>query len=318
MLSILVLKQTEVVATDDIYGIGTTPGGLDIDDLTAGGIILVASSGQLLDRTADGGDIDDEGLDVAGRTVRFVANTPNGLIHGIDINPRDFDVVFVNHSSFTPTAAIGNLVVAAPADLTPFVGQYATVTITDVDAPEYQIDRMKLYTVELDETNVTDIDNVMTDLETEINADADAIVTAVYTEGTNTLTLTHKETGKAFNAVAGDVIRDSVFTMTTPPVDIHTGTDVEEAHTKVASWLGYNPADKANALYDLLPVAEAGVDYDLFVIHTTLNQGPDHSVNFPKTQIIAVPEGCTTLTADILAILEYLGGDAAAVWGTCP
>lgn len=317
MYSVLVLNPVNADPATDTYGEGMTlgtPATLALSDLDVGSIALVKSDGEILDRTANAGAIADE--DFAGnmrndQLLNFVTRTANGLQKGVHLT-RGLKYYLTEYS--TPVAQEETLTVSAPTELAPFVGQYASIHIIDVDAPEWQMTRQKPYSVIVNETNYADIDTVMGELEDAINNDPDAIVTVVYAAGV--FTFTAKVAGKRFAVKAEDIIRDSVAATTQEPVSGPPTSEIAEAEINRSSQEGININKMASELYNVVRSTNPALTYSVFVIESTNNIGSDKGVQFPLTQTIAVPTTCTLLIDDLTALLDYLSeSDVDAVWG---
>lgn len=315
MFSVLVLNQVNVDPTDDRYGEGVNllaGGDPDYDDLDVGSILLALSDGSIIQRAAAAGDIADSVDARPDQFMKFIVRTANGLQKGIDISVGNF--AYSYNAYVAPVAQVMTVVAAAPADLAPFIGQYATITITKVSEPEYKVSRTKSYSVILNDVNSADIDLVMAELVTKINADHDLGVTVAYNAGNNTLTLTGT-VGKRFNVVAEDIIRDSTIVTTTQPVVGTPTSALEKSEIERSSWDGYNLSKMASELYNLKKSTDPDVTYATFVIGTKLNIGPSKGHQFDTHQIIAVPVVCTGVIEELTSLLDYLSGaDAAATW----
>lgn len=314
MFNVLITKAVNAAPAADLYGEGLAllGGAPDIEELDEGGIALCKSDGQIIQRDA-AGDIADSISVSKGDTLKFVVRTANGLQKGLTINPFNFSY---NHRAYiAPGTQESKHVISAPADLTPFVGQYATLRVTDNSQPEYKVNRTKSYEVELNDENADDIDSVMAELVDKINNDDNAIITAAYDNGTDTITYTANEAGVRFTVNAEDIIRDSTYTVNAHNVVGTPTSALAEKEIRRSSQLGINIDEEASELYNISRSADKDTTYDVFVINTTNNVGHSKSPNFELTQTIAIPSGCTGVIAELTSLLEYLAGeDNAATW----
>ena len=316
MFSVLILNQIDDDPTVDVYGddIDAVIGDQDIEDLEIGSIVLAHESGVMIPRGADNADIADSVTMGREGVFHFINRTRNGIQKGIPINVNNFKWEYRAYAA--GTAQVTTVTIIVP-ELDGYVGQYATLSVVDTTKPEYDLSRVKTYTVQINEAIVADANQdraLATAFQTLIDADEDRLFNSVRTD--EALALTARTAGKRFVVNVEDVIRDSTVTTNTQPVSVTSPTsELAELEKRRSSQEGYNISDMAVSLYDIKRATDSTVNYDIFTIQSTNNIGKDKGHQFENTQVIAVPTGCTKLVEDLQELLEYLSGDDdAATW----
>jgi len=304
MFNVLVL-QPNADPLNDVYGFDIDFTAPDIADLKVGAVVVAKSDGSLIENAVD--PATDIAL-TAGQHINFVVNTINGLKKSVDL--KRGGIRYTKEEHLTPEAKEIEVTIAAPADLTPFVGQYASITFTNKMIPEFNQTRLKFVSVELTEDNVVSIDDVMDDLVDAINHTI-PYVTAVYALGVLTLT---GEAGFDFAISAGDIIRDSAIEVTIPVVFGTPNAALVKRIQELSSYDGVNISKQASELYSLSPEINPTLAYSRYVINIINPIGPSKVPSFTLTQYIFVPEGMANVDADIQAVLDYLMGNDTAAW----
>lgn len=293
----------------DRFADGVTDYGIDVNNLET--ITAIMKSGIAVERKAGTNIVNDVGT-LQDQTFTLVANTVNGIVKGITINPKNLRWSVLASDANTSQVQITKLA-ALPwdgIDLEPFIGQYASISITDLSMPEYNTKRTKVFTTEI--ITGDDHDSVMGRLEDLIGA-WDKVDTAVY--AADELTITFKTTGR-YSIQGGDLFRGIVVTNTQEPIRFTVSTSqlLEEEYRR-SSQMGVNIHKMASDLHSVQSGVEADQSYTVFTIESVNNIGKDKGHQFPVTQLLAVDERQANLILEITSFLEYISGeDAAATW----
>ncbi len=306
MFNLLVTKAINPIPSNDIYGEGLS--GNNINTLAQGSIVLTNSDGTLLHS--------DSGVEIMqsmslnkDKTYRFATKDANGIKFGLNINPNM--IQYTKSLYVSPIAHVIKITVAAPSDLSPYIGQYANIALTDTSEPEYRTSRTKNYSVVLNEANTDNIATLMTELAALINADSNAIAIASY--GAGIITLTAKVAGKRIMANPEDIIRDSTVVHHVQPKAGTPTDNIKLLSDSIKSWEGININKNASDLHNVSDVVE-NIQYTVFTINTANPTGPSIDTKFNLTQYIAIPSGCTRVITDVESILNFISGDMNAVW----
>lgn len=326
MKSLYVVKSGETLGDD---GSSVIAGAWDIDTLNAGALAIFDSEGNLIDPAS---------IAFSGSKIYFGLGTADGPALSSVLIPRTATykyqayvapVAAVKYLGSDTAAGAGNGSLNLPSSLT--VGDVVGVDIIDLEKPEWETTRIHRYEFVVNENHVLTGDvagNVIYDLVTMINADADRLVNAVQMEdGSNNndgIRFTAITAGHDFGigivpGVLGnaDVVTDYAINgeyngSVTNPVPnqkgVGTSAQILQLEKDVASWLGDHKSEKYSGdLYNRASQVVNGATYSLFTIKTVQTLDPtslEPAPNPTVTIYIAVASGDSTLITNITNILN--------------